>query len=72
MKLKLNNLENSRKSLARVLRDYANDEMEEKKARTMSYLFSAFLQYWKLEADLDIEERLAAIEQHFTQQGTFK
>ena len=60
--LRLNTLENSRKSYNRIAVAYLNDEMPSEKARTLGYLLNGILQYWRLEADLRIEERLDVIE----------
>ena len=66
--LRLNTLENSRKSYARILRAYLRDEIPTEKARALGYLMTGFLQYWRLEADLRIEERLQAIEDQLNAQ----
>ena len=60
--LRLNTLENSRKTYNRVARAYLAGEIDTEKARGLGYLLNGILQYWKLEADLRIEERLDAIE----------
>lgn len=60
--LRLNTLTNSRKSYARVIAAYMRGDMEETKARTLGYLLSGLLQYWKAEKDFSIEERLDALE----------
>lgn len=60
--LRLNTLENSRKSYARILRAYLRGELPTEQARTLGYLMTGLLQYWRLESDLRIEERLTEIE----------
>ena len=65
--LRLNTLENSRKTYNRVARAYLAGEIDTEKARGLGYLLNGILQYWKLEADLRIEERLDAIEEQLQQ-----
>ena len=60
--LKLDTLENCRESYARVIHAYAQGEISENMARTLSYLFTGLLTYWKLEKDIEIEKRIEAIE----------
>lgn len=62
MQLRLNTLENSRKSYARVIREYQAGNIEDQQARTLGYLLSGLLSYWRLESDLRVEERLEKIE----------
>ena len=61
-KLMLNSLPNAKASLARVMRLYANGSLDAARYRNLIYGFSAYLSYLKQEADLDIEQRLEAIE----------
>ena len=63
MQLRLNTLENCRNSYARILREYMTDQLDDQKARTAAYLLNGMLQYWRLEADLRIEQRISAIEE---------
>ena len=55
--------ESSRETFARVIEEYAAGEISESQSRTMSYLLSNYLSYWKFLKDIEIEERLEAIEQ---------
>ena len=59
--LRLNTLENSRKSYNRVAVAYLNDEMPTEKARTLGYLLNGILQFWRVEADIRIEKKLDAV-----------
>ena len=61
--LKLDTLEECRESYTRVLHAYAAGEISENMARALSYLFTGLLNYWKLEKDIEIEKRIAAIEE---------
>ena len=69
MKLRLNTVGNSRKSLARIIREYADGTMDSQKARDLAYLFSHYLGYFKLEKDCEIEKRLELIEEHLNSLG---
>jgi len=62
MRLTLNSLENSRKSISRILRLYWKGEMEADHFRNMMYGFSILHSYWKTEKELEIENRIEAIE----------
>jgi len=60
--MRLNTLENARKTYARFLRAYAAGIIPSGYFRDIVYGFSGFLQYWKLEKDIEIEERIEALE----------
>ena len=60
--LRLNTLENSRKTYSRVARAYLAGELDSEKARTLGYLLNGILQFWKLEIEKEFEQRLTAIE----------
>lgn len=62
MRLRLNNFSAAKATYQRVLRAYAEDKMPDQKARTMCYLFTGLLAYFRHEADLRLEERLDKIE----------
>jgi len=63
MSPRLNTLENSRKSLARILRLYAQGKIEDAAYfRNLVYGLSHLLNYWKVEHDLEFEKRLEEIE----------
>ena len=57
-KLALNTVENSRKTLARLLREYNSDAIEHQKFRNLCFGFTTFLSFFKQEADLRIEKRI--------------
>jgi hypothetical protein len=67
--LRLNTLQNTRKSYARIIRDFMADEMNVEKGRAVAYMLNGYLQFWKLEADLRIEDRLQAIEDKLSQKN---
>lgn len=62
--LRLNTLENTKRSYSHIIRAYQHDEIDEGRARTLAYLLNGVLGYWKLQADLRIEEEIAAIREH--------
>ena len=51
-----------RETFGRITKAYAAGEISENQSRTIAYLLSQMLSYWRLESDLRIEERLAEIE----------
>ena len=61
--VRLNTLANTKKSYCRLLREYLRGEIDTEHARAAAYLMNGLLQYWRLESDLRIEERLEKIEQ---------
>ena len=63
MQLRLNSLENTRKSFCRILREYEAGRLEDGKARTLGYLLNGILQYWRLERDIRIEEEIETIKE---------
>ena len=65
--LRLNSLENSRRSFARIIRMYARGEIDRNVYRDLCYGLTGFLSYWKLEKDCQIEDRLDAIEKAIDQ-----
>lgn len=64
MRFSLNTLTNSRRTMARLLRLYNKDELTGDKYRNLIYGMAKFLEYWKAEKNLDIEERLTKLEQY--------
>ena len=62
IQLRLNSLENSRKSFARLIRMYLADEMDRVMFRDLVFAMGGYLGYWKVEMETDIEERLTALE----------
>lgn len=67
MNLRLNTLINSRKTLGRLLREFNAGKVQGEKFRTMVYGLSILLQYWKVEKEAELEERLEAIEKHISE-----
>lgn len=61
--IRLNTLENTRKSYARILRAYNKDELSENKFRNLCYGLSGYLSYFKLIKDLDIEKDIKEIKE---------
>ncbi|MAG13622.1 MAG: hypothetical protein CMN78_03385 [Spirochaetales bacterium] len=59
--------DHARRTLARLMRAYHADELDEKKFRAMIYGFATLLGYFKHAADLRIEERLEAIEDQLSE-----
>lgn len=59
----LNTPENSRKTLARLIRKYNADQIDEQKFKALVYAINYLLSYWKLEKELDIERRIEALEE---------
>ena len=62
MKLRLNHLENARRSLARIVREYAAGTLDSEQARTFGYLLGQLLAYFRAEQDLGVLPRLEALE----------
>ncbi len=60
--LRLNTPANARRSLARIIRMRAKDEITEADYKSIVYGISSMLGYFKLESDLRIEERIEALE----------
>ena len=67
--LRLNTLQNTKRSYCRLLRAFIADDIDAAKARTAAYLLNGILQYWRLESDLQIEERIERIEQALELRG---
>lgn len=67
VRLRLNTVRNCRLSLARVSRMYAAGEIPAVEARTMTYLITQLLGWFRLESDLEIERRIATIEEKINQ-----
>ena len=62
MRLTLNSVPNTRKTLARLLRARHSGEIDREVFRDLCYGFQTFLQVYRLETDLRLEERLDKIE----------
>ena len=64
MRITLTKHDAARRTLGRLIRAYHEDKLEESKFRAMVYGFNALLAYYKLEADLRIEDELNDIREH--------
>ena len=63
VRLKLNSLENSRKTLARLIRDYhASEERDAVRFKAIVNSMNVLLSYWRVESDMKIEQRVDEIE----------
>lgn len=60
--LQFDSLENTRQSYAEILEAYARNEISERNLRAFTYALSGYLNYWKLEKDIEIEERIEELE----------
>ena len=63
--LKLNTLEDTRKSYAEIIDAYAKGKTSENQARALAYLLAGYLNYWKEEKNQELEERLTELEQKY-------
>lgn len=61
--LRLNSVVNTRKSLAKVVRLYARGQLPEARFRALCYGLSHLIAAFRLEKNIEIEERLAKIEE---------
>ena len=66
--LRLNTLENTKRSYCKLVRAFWANEVDESKARTAAYLLNGVLQYWRLESDLKNEERIERLEEWLDEQ----
>ena len=62
-RLRLNTVENARRTFARLLRAYDKDEIEPQKFRNLCFGFATFLSFFKCETELEIVNRMAALEE---------
>ena len=62
MNLRLNSLQNTRKTLARLLREFNAGKIDEGRYKGLIYGLSILLQFWKAEQAAELEARLEAIE----------
>lgn len=60
--LRLNTVENSRRTLAAMIREYHKGNLEESNFRALVYGMSKLLEFFRVEKDLEIEKRLEEIE----------
>ena len=63
MRLTLHTHDSARRTLGRLIRAFHKDEIDEAKFRATVYAFNSLLAFFKLDAELGIEERLERIEQ---------
>jgi len=63
IQLRLNSLENSRKSFARIIRLYMCGELDRVMFRDLVFAMSGLLGFWRAEKELDIEDRLLSLEE---------
>ena len=61
-KLNLDSLSDTRISYADIIKAYASGEISENMGRALTYMLSQYLNYWRLEKDLEIEKRIQEIE----------
>lgn len=61
-RIALRSAKSARLSLARMIREYANNGGDAIKYRTLTYMFSELLAYFRFEKENEIEARLDAIE----------
>ena len=69
--LKLDSLEATRETFARIIQLYGAGKVSENQARTFCYLLAGFLSYWKTEKDFDIEARIETIEALLAEDATY-
>ena len=60
---RLNTAENTRKTLAKLLREYGRDEIKSMKLRDLIYGISKLLEYFKFEKDAELEKRIEKLEE---------
>jgi hypothetical protein len=60
--MRLNTIENSRRTLASIIREFHKGKIDETTFRALVYGMSKLLEYFRIEKELQIEERLDAIE----------
>ena len=62
LRMVLNSLSNVRKTYSRIIRRYKDGEITTEEAKTLTYMFSTLCQLFKTEKELNINERIEAIE----------
>jgi len=68
-RLGLSTITSSRRSLARLIRQYHTGKLDGSRAKVYAYLLSNLLAFFKLETDLRIEERIETIERRLQEMG---
>lgn len=61
--VKLDTLDEAKKFYAQVINDYAGGVCSENQSRTLGYLMSGYLAYFKLEIDSELLKRVEALEE---------
>lgn len=67
--LRLNTLQNTRRSLARLVRMRARAEIEDADYKSLVYGISHLAQFFKLETEQEYAKRLEAVEDALKRQG---
>lgn len=67
--LRLNSATNARKSFSRIIRMYNSGELDERRMKAFAYAFTTLQSLYKIEKDMEIEERLKRVEQAIERQG---
>ena len=67
--LRLNTLENTKRSYNRIIRAYQHEEIDASRARTLAYMLNGVLAYWKLQADLRLEDEIAELREYVGLKG---
>lgn len=62
--LRLRSVQSTRQTFARVLREYGRGTISEPIYKSIVYGLSQYQSYLRLEADMELEKRLEAIEEH--------
>ena len=68
----LNTHERARKALARLIREFRQDEIENRDVagfRALVYSFSTLLQFFSFQKNIEIEERIQALEKKLEDLG---
>ncbi len=61
--MKLDTLPETRRSYADVITAYATGKISENMGRALTYMLSQYLNYYRLEKDLEIEKRILELEE---------
>jgi len=67
IKLQLNSLTNSRRTMARIMRMYADGQVDNAQFRNLTYAFSTILQFFKAENEAELLRRIEMLEQQLEQ-----
>lgn len=66
----LNTLPATRKAMAKLKKEYEESEEKDHTAfRNLIYFYATYLNYWKLEKDLEIEKKIDEIESKLEDMG---